>query len=76
MIRRVLVKQSLWRRVLKYKKGDVPVSRSAVIGEQSPDKKDSLSDGFLSGIDLEQIRESGDDRDQIKSLFRKPSKNT
>jgi len=71
MIRRVLVKQTLWRRVLNYKKipGDIPVSE-----EQSPDNKDSLSGGFLSGIDIEQIRESGDDSDQIKSLFNRPSK--
>ena len=71
MIRRVLVKQTLWRRVLNYKKipGDIPVSE-----EQSPDNKDSLSGGFLYGIDLEQIRGSGDDSDQIKSLFNKPSK--
>ena len=73
MIRRVLVKQTLWRRVLNYKKipGDIPVSE-----EQSPDNKDSLSGGFLYGIDIEQIRGSGDDSDQIKSLFSKPSKIT
>ena len=72
MIRRVLVKQTLWRRVLNYKKipGDIPVSE-----EQSPDNKDSLSGGFLYGIDIEQIRDSGDS-DQIKSLFSKPSKIT
>ena len=72
MIRRVLVKQTLWRRVLNYKKipGDIPVSE-----EQSPDNKDSLSGGFLDGIDIEQIRDSGDS-DQIKSLFSKPSKIT
>jgi len=71
MIRRVLVKQTLWRRVLNYKKipGDIPVSE-----EQSPDNKDSLSGGFLYGIDIEQIRGSGDDSDQIKSLFSKTSK--
>jgi hypothetical protein len=73
MIRRVLVKQTLWRRVLNYKKipGDIPV----VSEEQSPDNKDSLSGGFLYGIDIEQIRDSGDS-DQIKSLFSKPSKIT
>ncbi len=73
MIRRVLVKQTLWRRVLNYKKipGDIPV----VPEEQSPDNKDSLSGGFLDGIDIEQIRDSGDS-DQIKSLFSKPSKIT
>jgi hypothetical protein len=73
MIRRVLVKQTLWRRVLNYKKipGDIPV----VSEEQSPDNKDSLSSGFLYGIDIEQIRDSGDS-DQIKSLFSKPSKIT
>jgi len=73
MIRRVLVKQTLWRRVLNYKKipGDIPV----VSEEQSPDNKDSLSGGFLDGIDIEQIRDSGDS-DQIKSLFSKPSKIT
>ena len=74
MIRRVLVKQTLWRRVLNYKKipGDIPV----VSEEQTPDNKDSLSDGFLYGIDIEQIRDTGDDSDQIKSLFSKPSKIT
>ena len=73
MIRRVLVKQTLWRRVLNYKKipGDIPV----VSEEQSPDNKDSLSGGFLYGIDIEQIRDSGES-DQIKSLFSKPSKIT
>ena len=73
MIRRFLVKQTLWRRVLNYKKipGDIPV----VSEEQSPDNKDSLSGGFLYGIDIEQIRDSGDS-DQIKSLFSKPSKIT
>ena len=73
MIRRVLVKQTLWRRVLNYKKipGDIPVSE-----EQSPDNNDSLSGGFLYGIDIEQIRDTGDDSDQIKSLFSKPSKIT
>ena len=72
MIRRVLVKQTLWRRVLNYKKipGDIQVSE-----EQSPDNKDSLSSGFLYGIDIEQIRDSGDS-DQIKSFFSKPSKIT
>ena len=71
MIRRALIKRTLWRRVLKKK---IPSRRPRI--SESPDKKGSLSDGFLSGINLEQIRESGDDHDQIKSLFGKTSKNT
>ncbi len=73
MIRRVLVKQTLGRRILNFKKipGDTSVAE-----KQSSDNKDSLSDGFLHGIDIEQIRATGDDSDQIKSLFSKTSKIT
>ena len=73
MIRRVLVKQTLGRRILNLQK----ISRDTSVAEkQSSDNKDSLSDGFLHGIDIEQIRATGDDSDQIKSLFSKPSKIT
>ena len=72
MIRRVLVKQTLGRRILNFQK--IPRD-TAVVEKQSSDNKDSLSGGFLYGIDIEQIRDSGDS-DQIKSLFSKPSKIT
>ena len=72
MIRRVLVKQTLRRRILNFKK--IPRD-TAVVEKQSSDNNESLSGGFLYGIDIEQIRDSGDS-DQIKSLFSKPSKIT
>jgi len=73
MIRRVLVKQTLGRRILNFQK--IPRD-TAVVEKQSSDNKDSLSGGFLYGIDIEQIRATGDNSDQIKSLFSEPSKIT
>jgi len=70
MIRRVLVKQTLRRRILNFKK--IPRD-TAVVEKQSSDNNESLSGGFLYGIDIEQIRATGDDSDQIKSLFSKTS---